>query len=81
MAFNTKIVAKATDISLSLAFNTGPTAAIAHPPQNAEPELKSYAVSRTTYKSLSPINIPIIIVPITEMIVNSIPSLPEAREA
>ena len=29
MAFNTKIVAKATDISLSLAFNTGPTAAIA----------------------------------------------------
>ena len=27
------------------------------------------------------INIPIIIVPITEMIVNSIPSLPEAREA
>lgn len=34
-----KIVPNATDISLSFAFNTGPTAAIALPPQIAVPEL------------------------------------------
>ena len=39
IAFKIKIVAKATDISLSLAFTTGPTAAIALPPQIAVPEL------------------------------------------
>ena len=39
IAFNTKIVANATDISLSFAFRTGPTAAMALPPQIAVPEL------------------------------------------
>ena len=39
MAFNIKMVPNATDISLSFAFNTGPTAAIALPPQIAVPEL------------------------------------------
>ena len=33
MAFNIKMVPNATDISLSFAFNTGPTAAMALPPQ------------------------------------------------
>ena len=46
MAFNTKIVAKATDISLSLAFNTGPTAAIALPPTNCS--TRTDKISRIT---------------------------------
>ena len=43
IAFKIKIVPNATDISLSFAFNTGPTAAIALPPQIAVPEpVQSY---------------------------------------
>ena len=39
IAFKIKIVPNATDISLSFALNTGPTAAMALPPQIAVPEL------------------------------------------
>ena len=39
IAFRTNIVARATDMSLSFALITGPTAAMALPPQIAVPEL------------------------------------------
>ena len=39
MALRINMVPKATDMSLSLAFKTGPTAAMALPPQMAVPEL------------------------------------------
>lgn len=39
MALRIKMVPRATDISLSLALRTGPTAAMALPPQMAVPEL------------------------------------------
>ena len=75
------MVANATDMSLSLALMTGPTAAMALPPQIAVPELIRYEVSRFIFNNFRPMSIPITMVPTTETIVNIIPSLPDASEA
>ena len=61
--------ASATDMFPGFALITGPTAAIALPPQIAVPELIRYDVSLSTIRSFLPISIPIASVPITEIMV------------
>lgn len=77
-AFKIKIVASDTDISLDEARATGPTAAIALPPQMAVPDAIRYEDVRFTFSHL-PIKIPDIITLTTENTVKSIPSLPALR--
>ena len=64
-----------------LALITGPTAAIALPPQMAVPELIRYEVSRSVLSSLRPMNIPITRVPTTETMVKAMPLLPDASDS
>ena len=75
-AFKIKIVASDTDISLDEARATGPTAAIALPPQMAVPDAIRYEDVRFTFSHL-PIKMPDTITLTTENIVKSIPSLPD----
>ena len=80
MAFNMNITPNDTAISFSFALTTGPTAAIALPPQIAVPEEIRYDVLRFIL-SQCPINTPIIITPKTDAIVKSIPSLPDFNDS
>lgn len=81
IAFSTKTTASATDIFSGFDLIAGQMAAMALPPHMAVPELIRYAVSLSTLRSFLPMNIPIRIVPITEIMVKSIPSRPEARDS
>ena len=81
IAFSTNTTARATDILAGLALITGPTAAMALPPQIAVPELIKYDVSLSTFRSFLPISIPMASVPMTETMVKSIPSFPEAIDS
>ena len=70
------------DISLSFAFNTGPTAANGTASVDSRTGADKIGSVTVHFQNLRPMSQPMSNVPTTEIIVNSIPSFPsEAREA
>ena len=79
-ALSVKITARDMEVSSSSALTTGATAAIALPPQIAVPALIRYDNFGSIPKA-RPRSHPMVITPITDTMVNMMPSFPAARDS